>query len=106
MQKARDFDPNTPILFYSGAAFDRDKEQAFASGAQAYLTKPVENDELVKVVFRLISETKTKIKEKDLVAKVMALGVGVGCSLGVGCGLQATPLPWVSATDSNHPQVP
>jgi two-component system phosphate regulon response regulator PhoB len=71
-RKLRDFDPNTPILFYSGAAFDRDKEQAFASGAQAYLIKPVDNDELVKVVFRLISEAKTKIEEKDLVAKVMA----------------------------------
>jgi DNA-binding response OmpR family regulator len=57
-KKLREFDPGTPILFYSGAAFDRDKQEAFASGAQAYLTKPVDNDELVKEVFRLISEAR------------------------------------------------
>ena len=56
-KKLRELDPGTPILFYSGAAFDRDKQEAFASGAQAYLTKPVDN-ELVKEVFRLISEAR------------------------------------------------
>ena len=57
-KKLRELDPDTPILFYSGAAFDKDKQEAFASGAQAYLTKPVDNDELVKEVFRLISEAR------------------------------------------------
>jgi DNA-binding response OmpR family regulator len=57
-KKLRELDPGTPILFYSGAAFDRDKQEALASGAQAYLTKPVDNDELVKEVFRLISEAR------------------------------------------------
>lgn len=55
-KKLREFDSSTPILFYSGAAYDRDKQEAFASGAQAYLVKPVDNDELVEEVFRLISE--------------------------------------------------
>lgn len=57
-KKLRELDPATPILFYSGAAFERDKQEALASGAQAYLTKPVDNDELVKEVFRLISEAR------------------------------------------------
>jgi DNA-binding response OmpR family regulator len=57
-KKLRELDPGTPILFYSGAAFDTDKQEAFASGAQAYLIKPVDNDELVKEVFRLISEAR------------------------------------------------
>ena len=57
-KKLRELDPGTPILFYSGAAFDKDKHEAFASGAQAYLIKPVDNDELVKEVFRLISEAR------------------------------------------------
>ncbi|HZE71533.1 MAG TPA: response regulator [Pyrinomonadaceae bacterium] len=61
-RKLRDLDPKTPILFYSGAAFERDKEQAFASGAQAYLVKPVDNEKLVEVVFHLISEAKTKVE--------------------------------------------
>jgi DNA-binding response OmpR family regulator len=55
-RKLREFDAFTPILFYSGAAYDKDKQEAFSSGAQAYLTKPVDNDELIKEVFRLIAE--------------------------------------------------
>jgi two-component system, OmpR family, phosphate regulon response regulator PhoB len=51
------FDSKTPILFYSGAAFPKDKEDAFASGAQGYLVKPADNDELVAEVFRLIAES-------------------------------------------------
>ena len=51
----REFDPRTPILFYSGAAYERDKLQAFAAGAQGYLVKPADNDELVEEVSRVIS---------------------------------------------------
>lgn len=60
-KKLREFDSHTPILFYSGAAFDRDRQEAFASGAQGYLTKPVDNDELIKEVFRLISEARRRL---------------------------------------------
>ena len=59
-KKLREFDSSTPILFYSGAAFESDKQEAFASGAQGYLTKPVDNDELVEAVFRLISEARNR----------------------------------------------
>ena len=55
-KRLREFDQTTPILFYSGAAYETDKQEALASGAQAYLTKPADNDELVEQVFRLISE--------------------------------------------------
>ncbi|MEA2205252.1 MAG: two-component system, OmpR family, response regulator [Blastocatellia bacterium] len=54
------FDSETPILFYSGAAYPKDKEKAFACGAQGYLTKPTGNDELVAEVFRLIEEARAK----------------------------------------------
>lgn len=54
------FDSETPILFYSGAAFPKDKEEAYASGAQGYLVKPADNDELVAEVFRLIAESPSK----------------------------------------------
>jgi DNA-binding response OmpR family regulator len=57
-KKLREFDSHTPILFYSGAAYDRDRQDAFSSGAQGYLTKPVDNDELIKEVFRLIAEAR------------------------------------------------
>ena len=32
-KKLREFDALTPILFYSGAAYEADKQQAFAAGA-------------------------------------------------------------------------
>ena len=57
-KKLREFDSHTPILFYSGAAHDKDKQEALSSGAQAYLTKPVDNDELIEEVSRLIVEAK------------------------------------------------
>ncbi|HEY0366935.1 MAG TPA: response regulator [Pyrinomonadaceae bacterium] len=57
-KKLREFDATTPVLFYSGAAYESDKQEALASGAQAYLVKPVDNDELVETVLRLIAEAK------------------------------------------------
>src|SRR6266404_4193030 len=57
-KKLREFNPWTPILFYSGAAYESDKQQAFAAGAQAYLVKPVDNDELIEEVSRIISAEK------------------------------------------------
>jgi DNA-binding response OmpR family regulator len=51
------FDSQTPILFYSGAAYPKDIAEAYASGAQGYLVKPADNDELVAEVFRLVSES-------------------------------------------------
>ena len=57
-ERLREFDSSTPILFYSGAAYDQDKQAAFAVGAQGYLTKPVENDRLISEVSKLISEVR------------------------------------------------
>jgi DNA-binding response OmpR family regulator len=57
-KKLREFDPRKPILFYSGAAYERDKQQAFTAGAQGYLVKPVDNDELIQQVALLISAAK------------------------------------------------
>jgi len=57
-KKLREFDPRKPILFYSGAAYESDKQQALTAGAQGYLVKPVYNDELIQQVTRLISAAK------------------------------------------------
>lgn len=54
----RGFDTQTPILFYSAAAYPQDKAKAYASGAQSYLTKPVDNEELIAEVLRLVSESR------------------------------------------------
>jgi two-component system OmpR family response regulator len=54
-RKIREFDPHTPIIFYSGAAFDSDKEEALHAGAQAFVAKPYV-DELVDTVRRVLAE--------------------------------------------------
>jgi|SRR5215475_3402692 len=51
----REFDPHTPILFYSAAGYARDIEEALRSGAQAYLVKPVKLKDLEEAVARLTS---------------------------------------------------
>jgi DNA-binding response OmpR family regulator len=58
-RELREFNPWTPILFYSGAAYESDKQQAFAAGAQGYLVKPVGNRELIEEVARIISAKST-----------------------------------------------
>lgn len=57
-QALRKFDVNTPILFYSGAAYESDKAAARLAGAQGYLVKPADNDEFVAEVARLIADSK------------------------------------------------
>ena len=54
----RKFNKSTPILFYSGAAYDADKRAARAAGAQGYLTKPEGISDLVDEVGKLIAEAR------------------------------------------------
>ena len=56
----REFDKTTPILFYSGAAYDDDKHAALSAGAQGYLVKPIGIERLVEEVDRLITERENK----------------------------------------------
>ena len=68
-RKLREFDSRTPILFYSGAAFERDKQDAFAAGAQGYLVKPAGPDELIAEVNRIVSAARS---QSGRVASAMA----------------------------------
>ena len=52
----RKFNKSTPILFYSGAAYEADKQEARDAGAQGYLIKPEGISNLVVEVARLIAE--------------------------------------------------
>ena len=54
-RKIREFDPHTPIIFYSGAAFDSDKEEALYAGAQAFVAKPYV-EELIMTVHRQLAD--------------------------------------------------
>ena len=68
----RSFDAHTPILFYSGAGYEKDKAVAYANGAQGYLVKPVDNEELVAEVLRLISEARHKVAGEAAETKTTA----------------------------------
>ena len=54
----RKFNQTTPILFYSGAAYETDKQEARDAGAQGYLVKPSDLEILLEEVGRLIAEAK------------------------------------------------
>lgn len=41
-QRLREFDQGTPIMFFSGAAYETDKQAALDNGAQCYLVKPAD----------------------------------------------------------------
>jgi CheY-like chemotaxis protein len=60
-KKLRQFDLRTPVLFYSGAAYETDREAARAAGAQGFLVKPANGDQLIAAVTRLIAEFKTTL---------------------------------------------
>lgn len=53
-RQIREFDKVTPVVFYSAAAYEIDRDQAMKSGAQAYLVKPSQPSELCSVVTSLI----------------------------------------------------
>jgi len=57
-REVRKFNQTTPILFYSGAAYEADKQEARDAGAQGYLTKPGGIVDLVDEVAKLIAEAR------------------------------------------------
>ena len=58
-RQIREFDSDTPILFYSGAAYDADKQRGIAAGANAYVTKP-DVDGLIKTIADLVAKAKAR----------------------------------------------
>jgi DNA-binding response OmpR family regulator len=67
----REFDPHTPILFYSAAAYAKDIQEGIRAGAQAYLVKPTNPAKLRQVVARLISvspETAFEARRAEIAA--------------------------------------
>lgn len=53
-REIRRTDPSTPVVFYSGAGLDSEREEALAAGAQVYLVKPGDAAALVETVRRLL----------------------------------------------------
>jgi DNA-binding response OmpR family regulator len=53
--KIKEFDSDTPIVFYSAAALATDKKKAFECGAFDYFVKPIPIEELIKGIHAAIA---------------------------------------------------
>jgi DNA-binding response OmpR family regulator len=53
-KKIRQSDPSAPIIFYSGAGMESEREEALEAGAQVYLVKPADIAVLVETVRLLL----------------------------------------------------
>lgn len=56
-RQIRQLDSKTPILFYSGAAYEADKQKGIAAGANAYVTKP-DLEGLIETTLDLIAKAR------------------------------------------------
>jgi CheY-like chemotaxis protein len=57
-RQMRRLDPHTPIIFFSGAAFEADKQRGFKAGADGYVIKP-DVDALVGSITQLVSHAQS-----------------------------------------------
>ena len=62
-QRLREFDRVTPIMFFSGAAYESDRQAALGNGAQCYLVKPAHIQELRDQVNTLIDAFRIRSDE-------------------------------------------
>ncbi len=66
-RRLREFAPHTPILFYSGNAYEADKKNGLAAGANDYLTKPYLAD-LSVTILQTIEQTKKPARETETIS--------------------------------------
>jgi DNA-binding response OmpR family regulator len=62
LPKRGEYAPHTPILIYSGCAFENDKKKGLAAGASDYLTKPYLGDLAVTIRENIKSTKKTSLE--------------------------------------------
>jgi DNA-binding response OmpR family regulator len=62
-RRIREFDPNTPILFCSRQTYSSDRLEAPGVGAHAYYAKPIEVQEVLRMVTNLLSATAQLLHE-------------------------------------------
>ena len=64
-RQIRNYDSQTPILFFSGAAFDADKKRGLEAGANAYVIKP-DLESLLGSIKQFVSQGESNATAKIL----------------------------------------
>lgn len=64
-RRMHDVDPHTPILFFSGAAYEADKKRGIEAGANAYVSK-TDVDGLLGSISQLVSHSDHAIDDYHL----------------------------------------
>jgi CheY-like chemotaxis protein len=50
-----------PVIFYSGDAYEKDQQQGLAAGAQAYLVKPNDLENIAGVIGTLLQNSSSRL---------------------------------------------
>ena len=66
MRKAKDLDPELPVILLTGYAEVRGAVEALRAGAHDYLAKPFEHRQVIRVVLRALNERRLKLQLKHL----------------------------------------
>jgi len=66
MRKAKDLDPELPVILITGHAEVQGAVRAIRAGAHDYLAKPFDNREVIRVVLRALNERRLKLELKRL----------------------------------------
>jgi two-component system nitrogen regulation response regulator GlnG len=66
MRKAKDLDPELPVILITGYAEVRGAVEALRAGAHDYLAKPFEHQQVIRVVLRALNERRLKLQLKHL----------------------------------------
>ena len=56
-REIRAFDQKTPIIFFSGVSYCKDRKAGLTAGAQSYLIKPDDLDKIIETVEQLTLKT-------------------------------------------------
>jgi two-component system nitrogen regulation response regulator GlnG len=70
MRKAKEIDPELPVILITGFAQVQGAVDALRAGAHDYLAKPFEHQQVLRVVLRALNERRLKLELKHLVNHV------------------------------------
>jgi two-component system nitrogen regulation response regulator GlnG len=70
MRKAKEIDPELPVILITGFAQVQGAVEALRAGAHDYLAKPFEHQQVLRVVLRALNERRLKLELKHLVDHV------------------------------------